>query len=68
MRCAIWYQMPHDMYMTLESHANGIRWKHSNCVPFKRCSKNCYINFSALKADDEIKVRRVFTFKTLTYV
>ena len=37
---------------------------------FKSCCKNCYINFSVLKADDEIKVRRrrIFTFKTLTCV
>ena len=32
------------------------------------CCKNCYINFSVLKADDEIKVRRrIFTLKTLIY-
>ena len=34
-----------------------------------KCCKNCYINFSVLKADDEIKVRkRIFTLKTLIYV
>ena len=38
-------------------------------VPFERCCKNCYIDFSVLKADDEIKVRRgIFTLKTLIYV
>ena len=38
-------------------------------VPFERCCKNRYINFSVLKADDEIKVRRrIFKFKTLIYV
>ena len=39
--------------------------KNSNCII---CYKNCYINFSVLKADDEIKVRRrIFTLKTLIY-
>ena len=32
------------------------------------CYKYCYINFSVLKADDEIKVRRIFKFKNLIYV
>ena len=36
-------------------------------VPFERC-KNCYINFSLLKPDDESKIREtIFTFKTLIY-
>ena len=38
-------------------------------IPFKRFCKNCCINFSVLKADDETKVRtRIFTFKTLIYM
>ena len=48
---------------------NGMRThkqKHSNCII---CCKNCYISFSVLKADDEIKVRRrIFTLNTLIYV
>ena len=44
-------------------HVNDVRMacgcismKHSNCII---CCKNCYVNFSVLKADDEIKVGRV---------
>ena len=58
----------YGMYMTLEQHVNVISENKNRIVPFERCCKDCYINFSALKADDEIKVRRIFTFKTLIYV
>ena len=52
------------MYMTLEWYTNSISGKNLNCS-FERCSKNCYINFSVLKADDEINIRKeIFTSKT----
>ena len=51
--------------MTLEWHANGKGWKHSNC-PI-HC-KNCYIDFLVLKVDNETKDRgRILTFKKLIY-
>ena len=52
------------MYMTLEWYTNSISGKNLNCS-FERCCKNCYINFSVLKADDEINIRKeIFTLKT----
>ena len=54
--------------MTLEWHTN-VRSRKIPTVLSGRCCKNCYRNFSVLKADDKIKVRgRIFTFKTLIYV
>ena len=58
----------HGMDMMLEWHTNGISEKNSNCS-IRKCCKNCYINFSVLKADNEIKIRRrTFTLKTLVYM
>ena len=52
----------HDVKMACER----ISRKNPNSII---CCKNYYINFSVMKADDEIKVRRrIFTLKTLIYV
>ena len=52
----------HGMYMALEWHSKREKFELFPCY------KNCYINFSVLKTDDEIKVkRRIFTCKTLIY-
>ena len=40
------------MYMTLEWYTNGISGKQFELFQYY---KNCCINFSVLKADDEIK-------------
>ena len=67
MRCAIWYQtLKNGVQMVGQ---NVVLARNIRIVQFERCCKNCYINFSVLKADDEIKVRRrIFTFKTLIHV
>ena len=53
-----------DVRMACEQH----KWQKF-ALSHSKCCRNCYIKFSVLKADDEIKVRkRIFTLKTLIYV
>ena len=56
--------------MNIEWHTYGLSGKTSNVSIRKVLDNiNCHINFSAKKADAEIKVGRIIsTFKTLIYV